>query len=64
MLREEGYGVTEIPARGKDSSFMMIDCRVRRKQAGEVEEVVLKVDPEAFITAEEITPLRSGIWRP
>jgi len=64
VLRKEGYGVTEIPARGKDSSFMMIDCRVRRRQADEVEELVLTVDPEAFITAEEVTPLRSGIWRP
>jgi uncharacterized protein YebE (UPF0316 family) len=62
-LRQEGYGVTEIPARGKESSFMMIDCRVRRKQAEAVEALVLAVDPEAFITAEEITPLRSGIWR-
>ena len=64
VLRNEGYGVTEIPARGKESSFMMLDCRVRRKQADEVEALVLGVDPEAFITAEEITPRQSGIWRP
>lgn len=63
-LREAGYGVTEIPARGKESSFMLVDCRVRRKQADEVEALVLRVDPEAFITAEEVTPRRSGIWRP
>ncbi len=63
-LRKEGYGVTEIPARGKESSFMMVDCRVRRKQADEVEALVLKVDPEAFITSEDVTPRRSGIWRP
>jgi len=63
-LRKEGYGVTEFPARGKESSFMMLDCRVRRKQAGEVEALALKVDPEAFITAEEITWRQSGIWRP
>jgi uncharacterized protein YebE (UPF0316 family) len=62
-LRNHGYGVTEIPARGRESSFMMIDCSVRRKQADEVETLVLKVDPEAFITAEEVTPRRSGIWR-
>jgi len=63
-LREAGYGVTEIPARGKESSFMLVDSRVRRKQADEVETLVLSVDPEAFITAEEVTPRRSGIWRP
>lgn len=62
-LREEGYGVTEIPARGRESNFMLVDCHVRRKQADEVEALTLEVDPKAFITAEEVTPLRSGVWR-
>ena len=62
-LRDEGYGVTEIPARGRESNFMLVDCHVRRKQADEVEDLVLEVDPQAFITAEEVTPRRSGIWR-
>ena len=63
MLRNEGYGVTEIPARGRESNFMMIDCHVRRRHADEVEGLVLEVDPNAFITAEEVTPRRSGYWR-
>ena len=63
-LRDAGYGVTEIPARGKESSFLLIDCRVRRKQADEVEALALQVDPEAFITSEDVIPRRSGIWRP
>jgi len=62
-LRNEGYGVTEIPARGRESNFMLVDCHVRRKQADEVEKLALEVDPQAFITAEEVTPRRSGIWR-
>ena len=62
-LRDAGYGVTEIPARGRESNFMLIDCRVRRKEAEEVEALTLKVDADAFITMEEITPRRSGIWR-
>jgi len=62
-LRDQGYGVTEIPARGRESSFMMIDCSIRRKQADEVEKLVLSLDPEAFITTEEVTPRRSGVWR-
>jgi len=48
-LRYAGFGVTEIPARGRESSF--------------VEKLVLEIDPNAFITAEEVTPRRSGIWR-
>lgn len=63
LLRNEGYGVTEIPARGRESNFMLIDCHVRRKQADEVEALTLQVDPGAFITAEEVTPRRSGVWR-
>ena len=62
-LRNEGYGVTEIPARGRESSFMLVDCSVRRKRADEVEALVLSIDPEAFITEEDVTPRRSGIWR-
>jgi uncharacterized protein YebE (UPF0316 family) len=62
-LRAQGYGVTEIPARGRESSFMMIDCSVRRKQAPEVEDLALSVDPGAFITTEEVTPRRHGVWR-
>jgi uncharacterized protein YebE (UPF0316 family) len=63
ILRQAGYGVTEIPARGRESNFMLVDCHVRRKQADEVETIVLEVDPNAFITAEDVTPRRSGIWR-
>lgn len=62
-LRNAGYGVTEIPARGRESSFMLIDCRVRRKQSDDVEALVLEIDPDAFITAEDVVPKRSGIWR-
>jgi len=62
-LRREGYGVTEIPARGRESNFMLVECHVRRKQADAVEALALEIDPQAFITAEEVTPRRSGIWR-
>lgn len=62
-LRKQGYGVTEIPARGRESNFMMIDCSVRRKQMNEVESLALSVDPGAFITTEEVTPRRHGVWR-
>lgn len=62
-LRDAGYGVTEIPARGRESNFMLVDCHVRRRQADEVENLTLEVDPKAFITADDVTPRRSGIWR-
>ena len=42
---------------------MLIDCAVRRKEVDEVEALTLKIDPDAFISVEDVTPRRSGIWR-
>ena len=62
-LRERGFAVTEVPARGKDGMVMMITCNVRRKQVSEVEKLIYAVDEEAFITAAEIRSVRRGFWR-
>lgn len=62
-LRAEGYAVTEIPARGRDGVVTLLSCSVRRKQVETVRQMVSNVDAEAFITAEEIRPLRRGFWR-
>ena len=61
-LRAMDYAVTEIPARGRDGSVTLLDLTVRRKEAKKVEDKALLTDPEAFITKEDITPLRSGYW--
>ena len=62
-LRDEGYAVTEIPARGKDGMVSMLTCSVRRKQVAKVESTVREVDAEAFVTAEDILPVSRGFWR-
>ena len=62
-LREDGYAVTEVPARAKDGMVTMVNCNVRRKQAREVEKLIYAVDGEAFITASEIRSVRRGFWR-
>ena len=61
-LRKMDYAVTEISARGKDGSVSLCDLSVRRKDVSEIEKLAQEVDPEAFITVEDITPLRSGYW--
>lgn len=61
-LRNAGYAVTEIPARGKDGTVTMLDINLRRKDLKNVELIILDVDENAFITVEEITPLKSGFW--
>jgi uncharacterized protein YebE (UPF0316 family) len=62
-LRHEGYAVTEIPARGKDGTVNLLNANVLRKNAELVRELVNEIDPEAFITSEDIRPVRRGFWR-
>ena len=62
-LRLEGYAVTEVPARGRDGTVSLLNCSVRRKNIDRVRGMVNEVDSDAFITAEDIRPLRHGFWR-
>ncbi len=62
-LRSAGYAVTEIPARGRDGTVTMMQISVKRKQVADVETIALEADAEAFVTAEEVRPLRRGFWR-
>lgn len=62
-LRENGFAVTEIPARGKDGMVSMLSLSVRRKQAVDVENIINACDEAAFVTSEDIHPVRRGFWR-
>lgn len=62
-LREEGYAVTEIPARGRNGVVTLLNCNVLRRKMEQVKALVNEVDPEAFITAEDVRPVRRGFWR-
>ena len=62
-LREHGHAVTEIPARGKDGSVGILECSVQRKQAQEVQNIALEIDPDAFITSRDIQRVWRGYWR-
>ncbi|MEW6716600.1 MAG: DUF5698 domain-containing protein [Chloroflexota bacterium] len=62
-LRDAGYAVTEIPARGKDGMVSMLTCDVLRKNTSLVERIIREVDPEAFITEEDVRPTWRGFWR-
>jgi uncharacterized protein YebE (UPF0316 family) len=63
QLRAAGYGVTEIPARGMDGSVQLINLSVARRDVSRVDTIVLEADPDAFITAEDVRPIRRGFWR-
>jgi uncharacterized protein YebE (UPF0316 family) len=62
-LRADGYAVTEIPARGKDGMVTLLNISVLRRSVVAVHKLVNQVDPSAFITAEDVRPVRRGYWR-
>ncbi|MCX6078523.1 MAG: DUF2179 domain-containing protein [Chloroflexi bacterium] len=63
VLRDQGYGVTEISARGKDGMVSVLSVSVLRKDVRHVETLVHQKDPEAFMTSEDVRPVRRGFWR-
>jgi uncharacterized protein YebE (UPF0316 family) len=62
-MRLEGFAITEIPARGKNGMVTMLSCSVLRKKVDRVHKIVNEVDDAAFITAEDVRPVRRGFWR-
>jgi uncharacterized protein YebE (UPF0316 family) len=62
-MRAEGFAVTEIPARGKDGMVTLLNISVLRKNVAQVHQLVNQVDPSAFVTAEDVRPVRRGFWR-
>jgi len=62
-LREQGFGLTEIPAKGKDGMVTLVNCTVPRKQTAKVVDIAVNVDPNAFVTAESVRSVQRGFWR-
>ncbi len=62
-LRIAGFGVTEIPGRGKNGTVSVILTNVFRKDVDRLETIILETDPEAFVTREDVRPMRRGFWR-
>jgi uncharacterized protein YebE (UPF0316 family) len=62
-MRAEGFAITEIPARGKDGMVTLLSCSVLRKNVSQVHKIVNEIDESAFITAEDVRPVRRGFWR-
>ncbi len=62
-LRDAGFAVTEVSARGKNGMVHLLNASVLRKDVPKVEKVVHNVDEEAFVTSADVRPLRRGYWR-
>ena len=63
QLRAAGYAVTEISGRGRAGMVSVLHVDVKRKDIDHAETIILEADPEAFVTAEDVRPLRRGFWR-
>lgn len=63
ILRKAGFGVTEIQARGKDGKVVLLNSSIMRRDVSRFENLVIKTEPGAFITAEDMRPIRVGFWR-
>ena len=62
-LRQAGFAVTELAGRGRDGTVTVLNLSITRRQLPEVRRIATQVDPNAFITVEEIRPLRRGYFR-
>ena len=63
VLRESGYAVTQFSGRGRDGNVDVLSCSVPRRQVQLLTAQVMTIDPEAFITVENVHPVHRGFWR-
>jgi uncharacterized protein YebE (UPF0316 family) len=61
-LRSFGHGVTEVMARGMEGTVSVIYCYVPRREVRSTKNEILSVDPEAFVTVQNVRQLRGGWW--
>ena len=61
-IRASGYAVTELAGRGRDGTVAVLTCSVRRRDIPRVTRQVHSLDPEAFVTVEDVRPLHRGFW--
>jgi uncharacterized protein YebE (UPF0316 family) len=63
LLRETGFAVTEIAGQGRDGAITVVNSAVARRHRQIVQTLIGQIDPEAFITADEVRPLQRGYFR-
>ena len=61
-LRREGFAVTEVSAQGREGTVSILHCSVLRKYENQVTRHISSIDPEAFITAENVRLEQHGYW--
>lgn len=63
-LRGQGFAVTEIEGRGRETPVEILNVVVQRRDVPEVVRLVHDVDKAAFVSIEEVRSMRGGYVRP
>lgn len=59
-LRRDGYGATELPGQGKDGTVTVILTAVPKRKQATTRELIVELDPAAFVTTETVQVLGGG----
>lgn len=62
QLRSAGYGVTSLDAQGATGAAKLIFMVIKRKDLGNVGEIVNRYNPKAFVSVDEIRSAREGVF--
>lgn len=61
-LREQGYGVTDWDANGRDGGRQAMQILTPRKMELKLYKAIQEIDPKAFIIAYEPKTIHGGFW--
>ncbi len=59
-LREEGFGITTVHGRGMKGEVMLIYTTAQRSRIKHLLEIVEQLEPNSFITIEDVRSYKSG----
>jgi len=62
-VRENGHAATQINGEGKDGMVSVVTCTVARKHKQYIKNIAENIDPQAFITFEDVNLLRRGYFQ-
>lgn len=63
VLRDNGHAATELYGEGKNGTVSVVTCAVARKYKRFVKDMVENIDPQAFITFDDVNLTRRGYFR-
>ena len=61
-LRDAGHAVTDFVAHGRDGRLTVVNSVVARKGAPAVRAIIDGIDPQAFVTVDDVRRLRRGYF--